>query len=419
MAAIQHNLKKLHEGSRILSTCSQETINMVLVESADALVLAADKILSANRKDLKKMSEADPKYDRLRLTPERIKDMADGLKALADMQSPVGEVMENRMRPNGLQVTRVRVPIGVIGMIYEARPNVTTDAFGIAFKTQNAIALKGSEDAHATNQALVGIIQRVLKKNAVSENVVYLLPAKRSAVGALLKADGLVDVIIPRGSQGLITYVRKQATVPVIETGAGVVHTYFDVEGSVDIGKHVILSAKTRRPSVCNALDTLLIHERRLSDLPALVTRLAEKKVIIYADQKSFWALAESYPKELLKKAKKEHFGKEFLDFAMSIKTVASLDDALKHIAAFSSRHSEAIITDNAASAERFLNEVDAACVYHNTETGFSDGAEFGLGAEIGISTQKLHARGPMGLAEMTSYKWVVRGNGQTRMKIK
>jgi glutamate-5-semialdehyde dehydrogenase len=416
--SIQHQLKKLREASHTLALCSDKTIDAVLKSLAVELVAQTQKILKANQVDLRKLNEADPKYDRLLLTSGRIIEMANGLRALTKLQNPIGEVLEKKTLPNKLRVERIRVPLGVIGIIYEARPNVTTDAFGIAFKTKNAVALKGGSDATTTNQALVSIIQKILQQHGLPRECVYLLPAERAAVDVLLSASDFVDVIIPRGSAALIKYVRENSLVPVIETGAGVVHTYFDFAGDVEIGSRIILSAKTRRPSVCNALDALLIHAQRIQDLPKLVAKLASKKVTIYADPKSFKILSGVYPKELLQKAQKEHFGKEFLSLALSIKTVGSLDEALRHIALYSSKHSEAIITADVKTAERFLREVDAACVYHNTETGFSDGGELGLGAEIGISTQKLHARGPMGLREMTSYKWVIHGSGQTRMKL-
>jgi glutamate-5-semialdehyde dehydrogenase len=415
---VQKKLKKFHESSSVLVTYSQKAIDTAIINIADTLVKESVSILSANRKDLKKISPEDPKYDRLLLNEERVVDMAEGLRSLTKLTTPVGEILEERVRPNGLHVSRVRVPIGSVGIIYEARPNVTTDAFGIAFKTRNAVALKGGKEAYETNKVLVSHIQRVLKEGGIPEDCVYLLPWEPEATEILLTANGSIDVVIPRGGKGLISFVQKTATVPVIETGAGVVHTYFDREGNVDLGRRIIFSAKTRRPSVCNALDTLIVHKNRLKDLPALVGALAEKNVIIYADPESYKMIAASYPKTLLKKASKEHFGKEFLDYAMSIKTVDDLDEALSHIASFSSHHSESIITDNTKNAERFLRDVDSACVYHNTETGFSDGGELGLGAEIGISTQKLHARGPMGLVAMTSYKWIVRGEGQTRMKV-
>lgn len=411
---MQNDLKKLCESQTDLIQLSPTTINQVLVDLATQLQRESGSILQANQKDLDKMDINDPKHDRLKLTPDRIKDMSEGLKKIAKLKSPIGEFLEQKTLSNGLEVSRSRVPIGVIGMIYEARPNVTTDAFGIAFKTQNTIALKGGSDAQNTNQCVFKIIQSMLKTFNLNPHVVYLLPPNRSATKDLLEAVDYIDVIIPRGSQGLIQFVRDHAKVPVIETGAGIVHTYWDKSGRADYAQKIIRSAKTRRPSVCNALDTFIVHADNLVNLAEVIAPLAQNEVVIYADEASFKILDGNYPH--LKTATNEHFGTEFLDYKMSLKTVDSLETALAHIKKHSSKHSESIITEDKNRADTFLKLVDAACVFHNTETGFSDGEQLELGAEIGISTQKLHARGPMALEAMTSYKWIIEGSGQTRI---
>jgi glutamate-5-semialdehyde dehydrogenase len=401
--------------SRELSILKKETTAQVLLDVAEALVQNADFILEANKKDLELMSADDPKFDRLKLTAQRITDIASDMIKVAGMDSPVGEVFASHVASNGLHISRIRVPLGVIGIIYEARPNVTADVFALCFKTGNVAILKGGSDASESNVAIAEVIQRVLLQYGISKNVVTLLPPEREATDALLQATGFVDVIIPRGSQQLINHVRLNSRIPVIETGAGIVHTYFDIDGDLEKGTAIVLNSKTRRVSVCNALDCLLVHHARLSDLPLLLTPLSGSNVVLYADETAYEVLQSHYPAELLKVAKPEHFGTEFLSYQMAVKTVASLAEAIAHIAAHSSKHSEGIVSDNPANLETFLNQVDAAAVYANASTAFTDGGEFGLGAEIGISTQKLHARGPMGLAELTSYKWVVRGNGQIR----
>lgn len=418
---LQTSLQNLKNSQIELAQLSPETINQVLEILAKNLVKNTDLILEKNILDLEKMDINDPKYDRLKLTSERIKDMSEGLLKLVNLKSPVNNIIEEKTLQNDLKVERRRVPIGVIGMIYEARPNVTTDAFGIAFKTQNAIALKGGSDAQETNQCVYTIIQDTLTAQDINANIVYLLPPDREATRDMMQATEFIDVIIPRGSQGLIKFVRENAKVPVIETGAGIVHTYWDESGDLDIIKKVVFSAKTRRPSVCNSLDTLIVHENNLKNLDKVLELLKTKNVVIYADEKSYEVLTQSHLLKddlegLIKKAEPEHFGTEFLDYKMSIKTVNNLDEALFHIQKYSSKHSESIISENPQNTVKFLNIVDAACVFHNTETGYSDGEQLELGAEIGISTQKLHARGPMALEAMTSYKWVIRGNGQTRI---
>lgn len=414
--AVMAQLAALRAGQRALALATPDAVNGLLLALADRLVADGAMILQENARDLAVMPDSDPRYDRLKLTEERIAGIADALRILADLPSPIGNQLEARTLANGLKLSRTAVPLGVIGMIYEARPNVTVDAFGIAFKTQNAIALKGGSDAQHSNRALVTIIESVLAQHGLPADCVTLLPPEREAAAILMGAVGYVDVIIPRGSQGLIDAVRDTAKVPVIETGAGVVHIYWDATGRADYAAAIIRSAKTRRPSVCNALDTLLVHSDNLPVLAQTLAPLAEAQVDIRADILSLTALHGHYPADLLKAATPQDYGTEFLGFAMSIRTVHNLEEALEHIAAHSSQHSEAIITEDPANAAAFLQRVDAACVFHNTETGYSDGGEMELGAEIGISTQKLHARGPMGLAAMTSYKWLVQGEGQTRI---
>ena len=380
---------------------------------ADAICTRGAELLSANAEDLARMDPSNPLYDRLKLTPERLEGIAADMRQVAKLPSPLGRTLEDRTLPNGLRLRRVSVPFGVIGVVYEARPNVTFDVFSLCFKSGNACILKGGKDADASNRAALALIRGVLAQRGLPESAVTLLPPTHEAVGELLGAVGYVDLVIPRGGRRLIDFVRDNAKVPCLETGAGVVDTYFDAAGDLEIGRRIVCNAKTRRVSVCNALDCLIVHKDRLADLPALVEPLAEKNVIIYADEAAYAALQGRYP--LLEPATPESFGTEYMDYKMAIRTVASLDEALAHIDRYGSGHSESIITADAAAATRFQAEVDAACVYVNAPTSFTDGAQFGLGAEIGISTQKLGARGPMGLCEITTYKWLIDGNGQTR----
>lgn len=403
------------KASRTLYQVSKPTVNAVLKDLANGIILHTADILAANAKDLERMSDTDPKYDRLKLTAERLNGIAQETLTIAELDSPLAEIISSNTLPNGLELSKIRVPLGVIGVVYEARPNVTVDVFSLCFKTGNVAVLKGGSDAEFSNQALIRIIHEVLTAHQIDINVVVLLPAEREAAAALLNAVGFVDVLIPRGSQSLINYVRNHSKVPVIETGAGIVHTYFDVSGDKEKAKEIVFNAKTRRVSVCNALDCLLVHAGRLTDLFVIAGPLAERSVQIYADPAAFVALDGLYPAHLLHHARPEDFGTEFLDYKLSIKTVTDTAEALAHIALHSSKHSEAIIAEDEDQILNFLNAVDAAAVYANASTAFTDGGQFGLGAEIGISTQKLHARGPMGLAELTSYKWVVRGNGQIR----
>ncbi|WP_181306322.1 glutamate-5-semialdehyde dehydrogenase [Rufibacter sp. XAAS-G3-1] len=401
--------------SQALGILAPGLVNAVIREVAAETLAQKDFLLIENQKDLARMSPDDPKHDRLLLTEARLQSIALDLENVANLTSPLGEVLLQKELANGLQISKVRVPMGVVGIIYEARPNVTFDVFALCLKTGNACLLKGGSDAEFSNRAIVSVIHRVLEKHGLDPHLATLLPAKREATEALLQAIGYVDVLIPRGSQALIDYVRQSAKVPVIETGAGIVHTYFDASGDLEKGKKIIHNAKTRRVSVCNALDCLLVHEDRLADLTALLAPLAYYEVELYADLFAYAALGQSYPPQLLHLAQEEHFGTEFLSLKMAVKTVPSLSAALEHIARYSSKHSEAIIAEDTQALETFLNRVDAAAVYANASTAFTDGAQFGLGAEIGISTQKLHARGPMGLEELTSYKWVIKGDGQIR----
>jgi len=401
--------------ARELTLLNDETINRILIAVADAIMEQAPFILAENEKDLARMDEHDPKYDRLQLTEERLKAMAADIKNVATLPSPLGKVLRETVRPNGMKLTKKSVPFGVIGVIYEARPNVTLDVFSLCLKSGNACILKGGKDAQESNNVLVSIIHSILRKFKINPHIVELLPPNKEATTALLTATHFVDLIIPRGSGNLINFVRENARIPVIETGAGICHTYFDEFGDVQKGAAIIHNAKTRRVSVCNALDCVIIHEKRLSELPALCQKLAEKKVLIYADEPAYESLNGHYPADLLQQATKGSFGIEFLDYKMAIKTVKSFEDAVGHIYENSSKHSECIVTEDKERAALFGRIVDAACVYTNVSTAFTDGAQFGLGAEIGISTQKLHARGPMGLEEITSYKWIIEGNGQTR----
>ncbi|HOB83310.1 MAG TPA: glutamate-5-semialdehyde dehydrogenase [Bacteroidales bacterium] len=403
------------KASRELNNHGIETINRVLLALADRTVENIHRILAENEKDLALMDKVDPRYDRLQLTSSRLKNIASDIRNVAGLESPLGRISYEYKKSNGLRIKKIAVPFGVIGIIYEARPNVTFDVFSLCIKSGNACILKGGSDAFNSNTAIVRLIKDTLKECGVNENVISLLPAGREEASQLLNARGYVDLIIPRGSQNLIDHVRQNSTIPVIETGAGICHTYFDEYGDSEKGRAVINNAKTRRVSVCNALDCLIIHESRLDDLGYIAGLCSNSKVIIYADEKAYKALEGKYPGELLMKADKNSYGTEFLDYKMAVKTVSSFEEALEHIDRYSSRHSEAIITENRERQEYFCKVTDAAAVYVNTSTAFTDGAEFGLGAEIGISTQKMHARGPMALEALTTTKWVIEGDGQTR----
>ena len=418
---LKDTFEQVKRASKSLALLSDEQRNEILNAVADAIVANQSRILDANSQDLAKMSKDNPLYDRLQLTESRLEGIASDMRNVATLPSPLGHITKQKTLPNGLRLCRVSVPFGVIGMIYEARPNVTFDVFSLCFKSGNACVLKGGKDADCSNREEVALIHEILEKYGVSKDVVALLPATHEATGEMLNAVGYVDLCIPRGGRKLIDFVRDTARIPVIETGAGVVNTYFDAEGDLEMGKAMITNAKCRRVSVCNALDCLLIHESRLSDLPALVEPMLmhNPPVTIYADDMAFAAVANSslftLHSSLLQHATDDSFGTEFMDYKLAIKTVASLDEALDHIDQNGSGHSEAIITMNEQTARKFQAHVDAACVYWNAPTSFTDGAQFGLGAEIGISTQKLGPRGPMALEEITTYKWLIEGEGQTR----
>ena len=412
---IDNILQRIGDAAYRLPLLQEEKINEALYAVADAIMTNADELLRANALDLAAMEKSNPMYDRLLLTTERLEGIAGDMRKGAELPQPVGELIDERVRPNGMKLKRVRVPFGVIGVIYEARPNVSFDVFSLCLKSRNACVLKGGSDAYNSNKAIVELIHRVLNGIGINQYVVDLLPAGHEAAQELMRAVGKVDLLIPRGSARLIKSVRENSLVPVIETGAGVCHTYFDKDADIEKGAAIVFNAKTRRVSVCNALDSLVIHKERLHDLPAICNRLQDKDVVIEADEASYSVLQGAYPAHLLEKATADSFGKEYLSHRMSVKCVDSFDEALEHIRKYTSHHSECIVTENSANAKMFQQCIDAACVYVNVSTAFTDGAQFGLGAEIGISTQKLHARGPMGLAELTTYKWLIEGEGQTR----
>ena len=409
--------ENVQEASCELALWNSERAGQIVNAVADRAEEEIPSLLEANRKDLERMDVRNPKYDRLKLTEERIRGIAADLRNVASLPSPLGRVLRETVRPNGMRLRKVSVPFGVVGIIYEARPNVGFDVFSICLKSGNACVLKGGSDAEHSNRAIVDLIHRVLADFGANPHVVELLPAGRESTAELLEAVGYVDLIIPRGSRSLIDFVRDHARVPVIETGAGICHTYFDEAGDKAKASAIVFNAKTRRVSVCNALDCLLIHRSRLADLPDICAPLAGKQVVIYADPDAFRVLEGCYPAEWLEPATAESFGTEFLDYKMAVRTVDSLDAALVHIRRYGSKHSECIVTEDSRASAVFARRVDAACVYTNVSTAFTDGAQFGLGAEIGISTQKLHARGPMGLEELTTYKWLIEGDGQVREK--
>ncbi len=412
---LRETFQRVKAASKSLNLMTDQQRNDILLAVADAIENHQQQILDANAKDLAKMDPKNPLYDRLQLTEKRLADIASDMRNVAGLPSPLGHITKQKTLANGLRLCRVSVPFGVIGMIYEARPNVTYDVFSLCFKSGNACVLKGGSDADFSNQAAVSLIHEVLQQYNVNPDVVTLLPATHEATGELLNAVGYVDLCIPRGGRRLIDFVRDTARIPVIETGAGVVNTYFDKDGDLEMGKAIICNAKTRRVSVCNALDCLIIHEERLGDLVNLVKPLLDSKVTLYADGPAYQLLDGHYPAILLQTATSESFGTEFMDYKMAIRTVSTFEEALAHIDRYGSGHSEAIITNNAETARRFQQHVDAACVYWNAPTSFTDGAQFGLGAEIGISTQKLGPRGPMALEEITTYKWLIEGEGQVR----
>ena len=404
------------KASRALALISDAKRDEVLLAVANAIKVNEEAILKANEDDLSRMDKTSPLYDRLQLTPKRLEDIANDMRKVAQLPSPLGKVLKEKTLENGLHLRRVSIPFGVIGMVFEARPNVAFDVFSLCFKSGNACVLKGGKDADSSNKAIVALIHQVLTEKGIDTGVVQLLPATHEATGEMLGAVGYIDVCIPRGGRKLIDFVRDNAKVPVIETGAGVVHAYFDKDGDIEKGKRIIHNAKTRRVSVCNALDCLVIHKDRIGDLPELVAPMAASNVRIYADQAAQSILSgSSYPQELIEQAREHHYGTEFQDYAMAIRTVGSIDEAIEHITENGSGHSECIITENQDAAKQFEAQIDAACVYVNAPTSFTDGAQFGLGAEIGISTQKLGPRGPMALEEITTYKWLIEGDGQVR----
>lgn len=421
---LKETFQKVKAASKTLGLLTDEQRNEVLQAVADAIIAETPALLKANAEDLAKMDKTNPLYDRLQLTEQRLHDIAADMRHVSTLPSPLGSILKEKTLDNGLHLQRVAVPFGVIGMIYEARPNVTFDVFSLCFKSGNACVLKGGKDANCSNTASIELIHRVLIKYGIDPAVATLLPATHEATGEMLNAVGYIDLCIPRGGKKLIQFVRDTAKVPVIETGAGVVHCYFDKDGDVEMGKAIITNAKCRRCSVCNTLDTLIIHEQRLNDLPTLCEDLAKREVKIHADAQAYEALKGNYPDTLLDIVSDETpcpnadgnvWNTEWLSMQMGIKTVTSEDEALEHIATYGSGHSESIVSDNEAAQKKFQMMVDAACVYVNTPTSFTDGAQFGLGAEIGISTQKLGARGPMALEEITTYKWLITGNGQIR----
>ena len=421
---LKETFQKVKAASKTLGLLTDEQRNEVLQAVADAIIDETPALLKANAEDLAKMDKTNPLYDRLQLTEQRLHDIAADMRHVSTLPSPLGRILKEKTLDNGLHLQRIAVPFGVIGMIYEARPNVTFDVFSLCFKSGNACVLKGGKDANCSNTASIELIHRVLIKYGIDPAVATLLPATHEATGEMLNAVGYIDLCIPRGGKKLIQFVRDTAKVPVIETGAGVVHCYFDKDGDVEMGKAIITNAKCRRCSVCNTLDTLIIHEQRLNDLPTLCEDLAKREVKIHADAQAYEALKGNYPDTLLDIVSDETpcpnadgnvWNTEWLSMQMGIKTVTSEDEALEHIATYGSGHSESIVSDNEAAQKKFQMMVDAACVYVNTPTSFTDGAQFGLGAEIGISTQKLGARGPMALEEITTYKWLITGNGQIR----
>ena len=403
----------VRQASRKLNLIDEQKINAVLCKVADAAVARTAEILEANKQDLARMEPTNPKYDRLMLTAERIADIAADMRRVAQLPSPLGKVLAEWTQPNGMTISKVSVPFGVIGIIYEARPNVTFDVFSLCLKSGNAVIMKGGSDAASSNDAIVRVIHSVLREEGIDTAVATLLPPTHEATAEMLNAVEYVDLIIPRGSKNLINFVRDNSRVPVIETGAGICNCYFHTSGDLEKGRRIVMNAKTRRVSVCNALDSLIIDRSRLADLPQLVAPLADKHVIIYADEESFSTLAGQYP--YLEHATADDWGHEYMDYKMSLKTVDGIDEALDHIARYSSRHSESIVAEDTEAQARFQKEVDAACVYTNLPTSFTDGGQFGFGAEIGISTQKLHARGPMALPEITTYKYLITGNAQIR----
>jgi len=413
---IKEQLNLAKKSSREVVNYSDEKINQMLLKLADEIEKNINKILEANKEDIDKMNADDPKLSRLVLDKNKIFGIAQSMRDVSKLPSPLNKVLEERKLENGLYLSRISVPLGVVGVIYEARPNVTPDIFSLCIKSGNVCVLKGGKDAYQSHKVFVDIIKSVLEKNKMDKNCIQLLSSDRKVVYDLLSAKGLVDLVVARGSRNLIDFVQENAKVPFIETGAGVAHAYFDKGSDAQIGKKIIENSKISRPAVCNALDTLIVHKDEINNLSELVSMLIEHKVELFADEQSYLSLQGKYPESLLKKAQIEHFDTEFLSLKMAIKIVSSLEEAIKHIDKYGTGHTEVILSKNENNIEKFLKQVDAAAVYSNCSTVFTDGGVYGLGAEIGISTQKLHARGPMGLNALTSYKWILRGNGQVRV---
>ena len=407
--------KRAKAASLTLPMLSDDKRNAVLQAVARAIEARTPQLLEANAQDLARMDRSNPMFDRLMLTADRLKGIASDMRHVSMLPSPLGRTLKETTLPNGLHLRRVSVPFGVIGMIYEARPNVTFDVFSLCFKSGNACVLKCGKDAEYSCRAGADLIHDVMRQFGIDEGAVVLLPPTHEATDAMLQATGYIDLCIPRGGKRLIQAVRDKARVPVIETGAGVVSTYIDCKADIKMAADIVLNGKTRRVSVCNALDCLIVHSAQLPQLYRICEPLATKQVTLYADERAFKVLRGHYPSTLLQPTDEECFGTEFLDYKLAVKTVDSLEEAVRHIALYDSGHSEAIVTADPDAARRFQMTVDAACVYVNAPTSFTDGGQFGMGAEIGISTQKLGPRGPMALEEITTYKWLIDGNGQTR----
>lgn len=408
-------LKRVQSAAAGVRNLSDAQSRALLRDLAERVTANVDQILEANQKDLEVMDDADPKKDRLKLTEGRIQDLAQSLRDVADLDSPVGKVLLERTIEQGLQLRKVSVPLGVVGVIYESRPNVTLDVASLCLRSGNACVLKGGKEAFHSNLALVGLIHESLTAFGVDPDAVLLLPTDRKYLAELLSADKYVDIVIPRGSESLIHYVRQHSKIPAIETGAGVCHTYVEKTADLDKAAKIVVNAKVSRPSVCNSLDCVVVDEAVAADfLPRLKEGFEAYSVQVFADEKSYPVL-EKASYQFLDKAEERHFGEEFLDYKCAVKVVSGLDEALAHIQQHSSKHSEAIVSTDGNAIARFINDVDAAAVYSNASTRFTDGGVFGLGAEIGISTQKLHARGPFALEKLVTEKWIVSGDGQVR----
>jgi glutamate-5-semialdehyde dehydrogenase len=416
MADLLQQLWRSRMAQSIVGQLSAAQRNAIIRDIAAALLAYNKHIAAVNGRDLKNFRGTPSLADRLRFDERRIKDAAAAMHKIARLPDPVGKDLEQRVLPNGLQLRKVAVPLGVVAVIYESRPNVTIDLVALSIKSGNAAVLKGGSDSYATNRYLVSLIHKILRRHRIPVDAVLLIDPRQEWKKTLLQAYGVVDVIVPRGGMGLIKFVREHSQVPVIETGRGVCHTFVDAKYDLKKAADIIVNAKVQRPGVCNALDTLVIHQKAAKQLlPQLAARLAAYEVEIRADRASYKILKSFYPANLLVSAKPGDFGLEFLSLIMSIKTVKSFHEGLKFVQRYTSGHSEAILTADNKHAETFLNSVDAAVVYHNASTRFTDGEEFGFGAEVGVSTQKLHARGPMGAETLTSYKWLVQGSGQVR----